>query len=200
MNADLFYQQVVDTFRLPPSERYTQMVQLHTQVMNEYVVAVQRITVEAAAQSVSTDGDQRTLAQIVAHIAAWERFGILAAGDMLAGVQHPRSITDVKGYVEEDGRVLDFADVHAFNNYQTQKYQTWSWSPLQTLAIDTATTFYTLFTHPQLLTATRLEQTKPYRKHFRNGQVIQNVRMGWCLWAMYLDHEGVEHAAELQLP
>ncbi len=200
MNADLFYESIVRIFELPPQERHQQLITLHSQVKNEYVAAIQRITAAAAERPVAVDGDQRTLAQVVAHITEWERFGILAAGDVLAGVQHPRTVTDVKGFVETDGRRIDFADVHEFNRHQAEKYSTWSWPQLQKQAIDTAEIFYELFAHPQLLTAERLEHTKPHRKRLANGQVIDNTTMGWCLWVIYLDHEAVEHAEELGLP
>jgi hypothetical protein len=61
-------------------------------------------------------------------------------------------------------------------------------------------TFYALFATPNLLTAEKLERTKPHRKILRNGEVLDETTMGWCMWVIYLDHEAVEHAAELKLP
>jgi hypothetical protein len=49
-----------------------------------------------------------TIAQVVGHIAEWERFTILAAGEIMAGVQWPRIMT-LSGYVEPDGRGQDFS-------------------------------------------------------------------------------------------
>jgi hypothetical protein len=43
---------------------------------------------------------------VIAHIAEWERFGIMAAGDILTGMDHPRTITDVRGFVENDGKLI----------------------------------------------------------------------------------------------
>lgn len=95
---------------------------------------------------------------------------------------------------------IDFADVHEFNDYQLQKYAAWSWPQLQKEAIDYASTFYALYEHPNLLTAEKSELTKPHRKFLRNGEILDDTTMGWCMWVIYLDHEAVEHAAELKLP
>jgi hypothetical protein len=64
-------------------------------------------------------------------------------------------------------------------------------------AEDSASTLYTLFTHPQLLSAGRLEQTSPFWKRLQNGMVIQNITMGWNLWLTMIEHIAVEHAALL---
>lgn len=169
MNADKFYTQIVDYMALPPLKRHNQMAQLHTQIANEYVAALQRLTIEDVAKPVSVGTDERTLAQIIGHITEWERFGLLATGDMLAGVQHPRTVTDVQGFIEADGSRIDFANVDEFNHYQAKKYRAYSWPQLQTMAIDSAETLHALFTHPHLLTAERLEQTLPHRKRLGMG-------------------------------
>lgn len=199
MKADEFYGRVAEYVLLPPTERHAQMAQLHTEVVEAYIHALQRITAEDAARPVSIGTDPRTLGQVIAHIMEWERFGILGAGDMLAGVQHPRTVTTVKGFVETDGRVLDFAGTDDFNRYQAEKYSSYSWPQLQRMAIDAAQTFHTLFTAPHLLTAERLEQTLPHSKRLPNGTVVHST-MGWCFWIIYLDHEAAEHAVELGLP
>lgn len=200
MIADDFYQQVLDIFARSPEERYIAMVNLHERVVREYVVAIQQISEQDAMQPVSIGADNRTLAQVVAHITEWERFGIMAVGDILTGIDHPRTVTDIRGFIDTDGQTRDFVDVHEFNAYQKQKYAAWSWSQLQKDAIRYASTFYSLFAYPDLITAERLEHTKPHRKKLRNGKILDNTTMGWCLWVIYLDHEAVEHAVELKLP
>jgi hypothetical protein len=200
MIVDDFYRQIIDIFERPPKERHVGMAKLHEQVVSDYIAAVQKISEQDAIQAVSVGSDGRTLAAIIAHIAEWERFGIMAAGDILAGLTHPRTITDVRGFVTTEGQTLDFANVHEFNAYQQQKYSTWSWPQLQKEAIDYASTLYSLFTCPNLLTAERLERTKPHQKKLRNGEILDKTTMGWCLWVICLDHEAVEHATELKLP
>ena len=200
MLADVFYGKIIDIFTLAPRERHAAMVQLHTQVRQEYVAAIQNITQYRAAQPLLVESDNRTRAEVVAHIAAWERFAIMAAGDILAGLDHPRSVTNVHGYVDLDRQVIDFADIHAFNAYQRQRYATSNWPQIQQEAIDHANILYSLFSHPQLLTAERLERTKPHRKRLHNGAMLDQTTMGWCLWVIYLDHEAVEHAEALGLP
>ena len=45
--------------------------------------AVQRISELEANRPVAIGTDHRTIPQVIAHIAEWERFGIMAAGDIL---------------------------------------------------------------------------------------------------------------------
>ncbi|MEZ4673191.1 MAG: hypothetical protein R2932_02970 [Caldilineaceae bacterium] len=200
MRSDQFYQTLIACFALPPTQRHAALVHLHEQIVNDYVAALNRISAEQAAQALTTTGDCRTLADVVGHIAAWERFGILAASDILIGCDHPRSVTDVHGYVDADGSVHNFADVHAFNAYHSQKNARRPWPDIQQEARATAEGLYALFSHPHLLTAEKLEQTKPHRKRLRSGPMLEHTTMGWCLWVIYLDHEAVEHAVELRLP
>lgn len=199
MIAEDFYDRVTEAFTRPPVERHGLMVELHAQVMREYVAAVEKISEHDAQQPISIGSDDRTLAQIVAHIAEWERFGILAASDILVGLNHPRTVTDVRGYVDTNGQRIDFAGVDEFNAHQKQKYASWPWPQLQNDAITYAKTLYSLFAHPHLLTATKLDQTQPHHIKLGNGQVIENITMGWSLWVIYLDHEAIEHAKELNL-
>jgi hypothetical protein len=200
MRADVFDQIMIDFFARPPTQRHAALVHFHARIVNDYVTALDRISADQAAQSFATEGDPRTLADVVGHISAWERFGILAASDILIGRDHPRSVTDVHGFVDRDGSMHDFTDVHAFNAFHSQKNTRRPWSDIQQEARTTAESLYALFSHPQLLTAARLENTKPHRKRLRTGQVLENTTMGWCLWVIYLDHEAVEHAVELILP
>jgi len=158
---------------------------------------VQAITAQQAAEPVA---DGRTVQQVVGHIAEWERFGILAAGDILAGVAHPRMITTVDGFLQADGQPLAVDGIDAFNEYAAAQHTSRPWIETQTLARETALTLAALFTERALLSAGRLEKTLPFRKRLQNGAVIRNVAMGWNLWITMLEHEAVEHAADLHLP
>ena len=194
MKPAAFYDHVARVMALPAAERHPLLVQLHSQSLRPYQTMLNRLTAEQVRQPQPASSDQRTIAQIVGHIAAWDRFAVLAAGDILAGIQHPRMITDLSGYREPDGTFPTFNTIDDFNAYQAQKYQTWSWADLRFLANDMATTLYSLFTHPQLLSAARLEGTAPFWKRLQNGLVINNISMGWNLWLTMIEHLAVEHA------
>ena len=195
MNATAFADHVRVVMALPPVERHQQLQHLHGAVLRPYQTMLHRLTAEEIHYALPTAPDQRTIAQIIGHIAAWDRFAVLAAGDILAGIHHPRMITDLSGYCEPDRTSPTFATIDDFNAYHAQKYQIWSWDELRHFANDIATTLYSLFTHPQLLSATRLEQTTPFWKRLYNGTVIDNITMGWHLWLTMIEHLAVEHAA-----
>src|SRR5690606_40340636 len=116
----LFYTRVIRAVNEPPAECHDRLRSLHADIMEDYLEAVERITAEQAAKPVAVGEDQRTLAQIVGHIEAWDRFATQSAGDILAGVEHPRMITSVSGFVETDGQMLDFPNVDAFNARQAK--------------------------------------------------------------------------------
>jgi hypothetical protein len=197
MNADEFYQRIREHLHQPPLERHAALAQLHTEIVTEYLMAIRGITDEEAARPVQLGTETRNLAQVVGHIAEWERFTILSAGDMLADLRHPRMVTSLDGYVEPDGRVVSFASVDEFNAYQAAKHADCTWPQIQEMALATAATLHILFTHPHLLSAERLERTLPFRKRLPDGTKIENVALGWILWTIVLEHEAVEHAAEL---
>jgi len=199
MDVNGFYQQVIEGAAQPFDVRHAVFCDLHSALLDRYLDIINAITPEQAAQPVNQGDDQRTLAQLVGHIAEWDRFVILAAGDMLAGLTHPRLVTTVEGYVEPDGTVLNFANVDDFNRYQAEKQASWSWERIRALAGDTAQILYVLFSDEWLLNAERLEHTLPWRKRLRNGVMLENLTMGWVLWLIQLEHMGAEHAAELHL-
>jgi hypothetical protein len=106
-------------------------------------------------------------------------------------------ITDLSGYCETcetDGTFPSFNTIDDFNDYQSQKYETWSWDDLWRFADEMAATLYSLFTHPQLLSASRLEGTAPFGKRLHNGDAIEDITMGWNLWLTMIEHLAVEHA------
>jgi len=192
MKAEVFYQKIVAIAAQSPAERRLTLVGLHTDVITHYINAIRAITVKDAAR-VSSDG--RTLGQVVGHIAEWERFTILAVGEIIAGVRWP-PIMNLSGYVEPDGQVREFTRVDAFNDYQATKHAALSWEQIQDLAIQTATTLQVLFAHPSLVSWERLEQTKAYRWQLLNEMNVI-VSCGWYLWMVTLEHEAVEHAVDL---
>jgi len=198
LNATIFYQQVAAAMDQPPYARHQQLIALHGQALHAYRIALNQLTAEEVRGPPPDLSDSRTIAQIIGHIAAWDRFALLAAGDILAGIRHPRMITDLSGYCETDGTFPAFATIDDFNAYHAVKYQTWPWDELRRFAEDAASTLYVLFSHPQLLSSERLEQTAPFWKRLQNGTVVQNITMGWNLWLTMIEHIAVEHSALLE--
>jgi hypothetical protein len=92
MTPDEFYPRMIDIGALPPQERHLCLADIHTLVLEHYLLAVQNMNEKNAQQAVPMVGDSRTFAQLIGHIAEWDRFALLAAGDILAGIQHPRMI------------------------------------------------------------------------------------------------------------
>ena len=194
MRAEAFYAQMVALAARSPVERRLSLTRLHQDVAASYLHAVRAITAQEASR-VSSDG--RTLGQVVGHIAEWDRYTVLAIGEIIAGVRWPQ-IMRLSGYVEPDGQVREFANVHAFNAHQAAKHAACPWPQIQTLAIDVAQTLQALFADPSLLSTERLEQTRAYC--WQLGQRMSlTVPCGWYLWMVTLEHAGVEHAADLGL-
>jgi DinB family protein len=194
MNEAVFYDHIVAVMAQPPDQRHQELARLHAEALHTYQTVLDRLTAEDVHHPLPNHPDGWTIAQIVGHIAAWDRFAVLAAGDMLAGIQHPRMITDLSGYRESDGTSPAFTTIDDFNAYHADKYESWSWEQLHRFAGDIAATLYALFAHPQLLSAKRLEQTTSFRKRLQNGTIIHNITMGWSLWLTMIEHLAVEHA------
>ncbi|HMN30912.1 MAG TPA: hypothetical protein PKE45_22345, partial [Caldilineaceae bacterium] len=159
MTNEQFSQAILDALALPADACYTQFSALHTQLYTAYRTAVGRLSAEEVMAPVSGPGDPRTLAQVVGHIAAWDRFSTQAAGDILGGVTHPRAITSVEGFIDQEGRLHNFRGVDEFNAFFARQQAHLAWLPLQLEAIDAATTLHALFTQPELLTGKRLART-----------------------------------------
>src|SRR5262245_272123 len=106
-----FYDQIGEIAALPPQERHGRFAAMHADVVTGYCAALQAIGAEGALR-IGPDG--RSVAQVIGHIAEWDRFAILAAGEMLAGVTFPRVIGNT-GYIEPDGSERSFKSVDEFN-------------------------------------------------------------------------------------
>ena len=199
MKAETFYARVLRAVENAPPQRHADLLALHHDVLADYLKSIERITAAEAAQPLNGTDDSRTLGQLVGHFVGWDRFSILAAGDILAGVEVPRTVLDQRGFVDVDGKVYDFESVDAFNDWHAERDRQLPWDTIQADAIDYARTLYSMFADPALLNAERLEKTRMHLKRLHNGVVIEDIRMGWALWLIELQHWAVEHATELNL-
>jgi hypothetical protein len=134
----------------------------------------------------------------VGHIAAWERNIIVAVGEILAGVKWPRLMSR-SGYIDPDGRTHDFPNIAAFNAYYAEQHAGQSWATIQAEALGTARTLGQLFRESKLITAERLEHTGLYQHYSLPTSVTLTLPCGWFLWMITIEHEAVEHAADLAL-
>ena len=194
MKPEVFYAKVLATSHQPADKRVKGMNHLHEECLEQYLKAVRAIDEERAGR-ISSDG--RTIAQVVAHIAEWERYTTLAVGEIIAGVREPQ-IMRMKGYLEPDGTMLSFKDTNDFNAYQAKKYASMPWKEIQDLAIRVAISLQGTFCQPAILPYDLLESTEPYRWRLAGGSLIA-LRVAWYLWIVTLEHEIVDHREDLRL-
>ncbi len=138
------------------------------------------------------------MAQVVGHIAAWERNIIVAVGEILAGVKWPRLMSRSSS-IDSDGRAHDFPNVATFNAYYAEQHASQSWGTIQAEALHTASTLNQLFRESKMITAERLERTWSYQHYSLPIGVTLTIPYGWFLWMITIEHEAVEHAADLAL-
>lgn len=190
-----FYDTVALVMRRNPAQRHSRLLDLHRRLLTQYVRGLQRISAAAAARTAPRDG--RTVALIVAHIAEWDRAETIALGEILAGVRWPRVMSN-HYTVTPQGEPLEFGEVDAFNAYFARTYDGRDWPAIRDAAVGAATTLFQLFDAPGLLTAERLDATDTHPFTLANGQEF-DLPCGWYLWLVTMEHEGIEHAAELGL-
>jgi hypothetical protein len=192
MLAETFYRRFGALLDLRPAERHAGLLALHAETLAEYSAWVQAIT-PAAAASPSSDG--RPISLVVGHIAAWDRFLIQACGEMLSGAEWP-SFMDLQGYLDEDGRRREFESIDAFNAHQAGLQHGLAWDALRSAALERAASAAALFAGPGLLTAERLERTRPTEWRLHGDRRVR-APVGWEVWMIIMEHESVEHAADL---
>jgi hypothetical protein len=192
MKPEIFYPQVARIFAQAPEDRYRNMASLHKELGAWFVERVRAISAEDAARRCP---EGRTLAQVVGHIMEWDRYFIISAGEILAGVEWP-GIMAKERYVEIDGTAGGYSTFEEFNARQAAKHASWPWDRIRDMAIDAALLLQTLFTAPGLLTARRLEATRPFAWRVPDGPRL-TVAVGWFQWMVTLEHEAVDHETEL---
>jgi hypothetical protein len=190
-----FYRRVFEALAQPPRERYQLLAKLHTTIYTGYIAAIRALSVESAARA---GADRRTVAQVVGHMMEWERVAIMAAGELLAGVERPRffTISPGWGYLDPDGTQVDFQSLDDFNQYHAERHAAWPWPQLQEQALRSAEMLHALFTTPRLLSAEILERTPVRERTLENGAKA-TIGAGWYLWIIMLGHAAVDHADDL---
>lgn len=197
MQAEAFYEQVMIGAEYSPDLRHVHYSKLHQSVLNDYARALRFIFEDVAEAQAPDSTDTRALKEIVGHIAEWERYAIYAAADVMAGVRRPRLVSHRAGYIDRDGIARSFATIDDFNAYSSGYYAAQPWYDVQKFAVEMAETVFSLFTSPHVLTPARLEATDVIAKRLHNGQLLENIPMGWALWLFVLEHEATQHATEL---
>ena len=127
MQADDFYSRYASLMTLPPDDRHAGMCTLHTATLAEYTGWLRSITPEAAH---STSSDGRSIALVVGHIAAWDRFMLQACGEMLSGAAWP-GFMELLGYLDENGERRDFQSIDAFNAFHADAQRGRPWEQIQ---------------------------------------------------------------------
>ncbi len=199
MHTDVFYEQVTIGASYSPELRHLHYSKLHQSVLNDYSRALRFLFEDVAESPSPHTTDPRSLKLIVAHIAEWERYVQMAAADVLVGLRQPRLVRQLHRYYDHDGNERSFSTIDEFNAHCSAYFAEWDWFDIQKFALDMAETTFTLFTTPHLITAARLEATEPAQKRLHNGQMLENLTLGWVLWLIVLEHAAVEHAAELEI-
>ena len=192
MKPDAFYAKVLAISNQPAERRVKGMNHLHLECMELYLDAIRSIDEEKAAVK---GADGRTISQIVGHIMEWERYTAQAVGEIIAGVRDPQ-IMHSRGFIEPDGRVINFKGTDDFNQYQAIKHEHMPWKIVQSSAIRIALALQGIFSQPIILPYELLESTMPYQWKLAGGSLI-SLPVAWYLWIVTLEHEVVDHAGDL---
>ncbi len=192
MHADNFYSRYATLLTLPPDDRHAGMCTLHTATLAEYAGWLRAITPEAAR---STSSDGRSIALVVGHISAWDRFMLQACGEMLSGAAWP-GFMDLRDYLDESGERRDFELIDAFNAFHADAQRDRSWEQIRSEALDRAAAARSIFAEPGLLTPERLDRTRQTQWGLTGGRRA-HAAVGWQIWMIILEHETVDHAADL---
>lgn len=190
MDTKIFSNWIVNLTELPPKARHRDMADRHTTFQQEYARRLLAISGERAGQGPGAEG--RALVQIVGLQAAWDRFRVAGAADLLLGVYPPRSLTEMRGYIDLDGRKLEFISADEFNRYQTERLAEWTWGQARDFALQSAGTLQAFFSQPHLLSAQVLEAAPVTPCTLPDGRQVTSLAMGWVFWIACLQQYLVE--------
>jgi hypothetical protein len=102
------------------------------------------------------------------------------------------------GLLEQDGTAHEFDRSDGFNAYQAERQARPPWSQLRAQAVGAARSVHALFARPALLDDECLGHPRPYAWGLPGGERL-TLTAGWFLWLITLEHEGVDHVADLAL-
>jgi hypothetical protein len=190
--ANGFYSYSRQILSLPSDERANALRQLQTEVVKNYCLAVQKLSA-ADVQRIGSDG--RTVAQVIGHIAEWDRFTMLGLGEILSGVFKPNIIED-RGWLEFDGTAREFQSVDDFNAYQAERQANMPWEEIQTLAVRIAIALREIFANPLIVSPALLDNTIEHSFE-RQGLGSLTLPYGWYLWFLDIEHKAVAHGDEV---
>ncbi|MFX1512575.1 MAG: hypothetical protein ACFFCQ_08310 [Promethearchaeota archaeon] len=193
LTSDL-YRRFVDIAEIQPKKRLFEIRRLHEKMYKVYLEILEQIFED---QAIKIRPNKRTILQVVGHIMEWERFFILAFGEILTGIDWPR-VMEFKGYLDLDGEEFSFSSINDFNAVQATKHANWSWEQMKQHAAETANVLYDLLVKNDILTAERLEKTRNFKWKLPRGQEIE-IPVGWYIWIIIIEHFAVEHLKELKL-
>ncbi|MFN2194761.1 MAG: hypothetical protein ACK2UW_01390 [Anaerolineales bacterium] len=195
MDAKSFSDWVIAQLALPSKARHRQMADRHTLFQQDYVRTLLSIDAEHASQVGGLEG--RTFQQAVGLQAAWDRFRLAGASDLLLGIFPPRSLTDTRGYVDLEGRKLEFISVDEFNRYQLEQQADWTWERTREFAIQSTGALQAFFAHPHLLSVHVLEASPEAPCTLPDGRRITSLALGWVFWIACLQQYLVEFSPRL---
>jgi hypothetical protein len=190
LTLDSFYRSMVFAAALAPKARREHLLEVHQEVLGDYLAGLERIPSERAAMRVPGDG--RTVAQVIGHILEWDRALLIAFGEILAGVRWPR-IMAANLSIDPDGEQREFQSTDSFNSFYASRHVSEPWAHIRARAMDGAQVLYAAFAAPGLLTAERLESTRTFSGFCLPTGETLDMPCGWYLWMTALEHEGVDH-------
>ncbi len=162
--------------------------------MSARIGAVERLTVVEASR-VLCDGS--TVAQLVGHVAAWERFAALAFEEVLNGVRWP-GLMRTRGWIGDDGRKMKFNNGDQFSAYIAEQDAEKPWSAIQEFSIRTTQLLQQLLEGPIAASPQVLDEGDLHRWRAA-GAALEPMPVGWFLWLQLIWHSGVEHAEDVGL-
>lgn len=101
-----------------------------------------------------------------------------------------------KGYLDADGNEHVLKGDDALNAFQAQQQQELPWISIQSEAIVLSRRLLQLFTGSGLVTPEVLDSSRKFHWKYPDGIEI-SLTCGWFLWMVSLEHEAVEHSADL---
>lgn len=94
--------------------------------------------------------------------------------------------------------MLESASAYDFSANQALKHRDGPWAPVREWAHRTAAVLQAFF-YPAATAVYRVPEQAASRPWHLPGRVKPTATAGWHLWAVTLQHEGMEHTADIGL-